>query len=135
MTTDSPGASAPPSCRIVIADDNADAARILALILEIGGHRVTTAIDGPGALAAIRAEQPQLALLDISLPGMSGLELARAVRAEPAIARTRLVAITGYSRDEDVRRSLEAGFDEHLAKPVGSAILHAAVARAVAVAR
>lgn len=126
----SPSATAAEGCRIVVADDNVDAARIMAIVLEVAGHRVTTVHDGPSALAAVRAERPQLALIDISLPGMSGLELARALRADPGLAGTRLIAVTGYSRDEDRQRSLAAGFDEHLTKPVGAAALHAAVARA-----
>jgi CheY-like chemotaxis protein len=99
-------------------DDNADAADTLALLLRLRNYDVRVARDGPEALEAAKEFHPELVLLDIGLPGMDGYAVARALRAGPAAGRLRLVALTGYGRDEDRRRSAEAGFDDHLVKPV-----------------
>ena len=84
---------------------------------------MAVAHDGPAALRAAEAERPQVALLDIGLPGMDGYELARQLRSQPGWGRLVLVALTGWGQDEDRRRSQEAGFDHHLAKPVELAAL------------
>ena len=81
------------------------------------GHDVRVARDGPGALEAATIHEPEVAFLDIGLPGMSGYELARRLRSHPAMERALLVAMTGYGQQEDRRRSQEAGFDYHLVKP------------------
>ena len=83
-----------------------------------GGTGEAVAHDGPGALRAAEAQRPDVALLDIGLPGMDGYELARRLRQEPALGRPVLVALTGWGQEEDRRRSQEAGFDHHLVKPV-----------------
>jgi signal transduction histidine kinase len=104
--------------RVLVVDDNVDAADSLALLLRLGGHEVATAQDGPAAIEAARRQPPEVVFLDIGLPGMDGYEVARRLRADPATAGTRLVALTGWGADEDRRRSHDAGFDLHLTKPV-----------------
>lgn len=106
------------SCRVLVVDDNVDAAASLSELLELWGHEVRTAFDGPHALGTAREWRPEIVLLDIGLPGMDGYEVAQNLRREPATARTCLVALTGYGAEEDRRRSQEAGFDDHLTKPV-----------------
>jgi signal transduction histidine kinase/ActR/RegA family two-component response regulator len=110
-------APAPPR-RILVVDDNADAADSLALLLRLGGHDVQTAYDGPAALAAAAAFRPEVVLLDIGLPRMDGLEVARRLRAEHAPGNMVLVAVTGYGQEEDRRQAGEAGFDHHFTKPL-----------------
>jgi len=102
---------------IVLVEDQEDARRMLQILLEGEGVRVFPAGNGQDGLALIERERPDLALVDLGLPVMSGFELARRVRANPALAATRLVALSGYGQDADVQASLEAGFDEHLTKP------------------
>ena len=122
--------------RILIIDDLPDAAFPLARLLELLGHEVVTAGDGPIGLAAARRFLPELILCDIGLPGeMDGYALARAVRAEEPLKSAYLCAVTGYGLDEDRRRALAAGFDQHLAKPVSEADLSALVANPRAAAR
>jgi signal transduction histidine kinase/CheY-like chemotaxis protein len=104
--------------RVLIVDDNADAAWMLSAALESIGCVTQVACDGPAALAAAPAFAPELILLDIGLPVMDGYELARRFREMEITARTRLVAVTGYGETSDRRRSVEAGFDGHLVKPV-----------------
>ncbi|HJV60524.1 MAG TPA: response regulator, partial [Albitalea sp.] len=104
--------------RILLVDDNADAAEMLRLLLEEHGHQVHCELDGPSALAAIDRFVPELALLDIGLPGMDGYELAGRLRSDPRLQGLRLVALTGYGRDPDRARALATHFDEHLVKPV-----------------
>jgi signal transduction histidine kinase/ActR/RegA family two-component response regulator len=103
--------------RVLVVDDNRDAADSLALLLRMAGHAVDVCHDGPAAVAAAAANRPQLVLLDIGLPGMDGYAVARQLRRLPELADTLLVALTGYGQAEDVRRSHEAGFDHHLVKP------------------
>jgi PAS domain S-box-containing protein len=108
--------------RVLIVDDNVDAAVALGQLMEILGHEVALAHDGPAALAAAAAAPPDLILLDIGLPGMDGYEVATRLRAT-GHTRAALVALTGYGREDDVRRSHDAGFDHHLVKPVDLARL------------
>lgn len=103
---------------ILVVDDNADAAESLAMLLEMRGHRLRTAADGPQALEACRRQPPDVVLLDIGLPGMDGYEVARRLKAMPGMSASVLIAITGYGQAEDLTRSKEAGFDHHLVKPV-----------------
>jgi signal transduction histidine kinase/ActR/RegA family two-component response regulator len=106
--------------RILVVEDNEDAAEMLRYLLQIAGHEVALSQDGPKALELARAIAPDVILCDIGLPGdMNGYELARAIRAEPALAPCRLVALTGYGSIEDRRMAVEAGFEVHLTKPVG----------------
>ena len=104
--------------RILVVDDNRDAARSLARLLALYGHEVQTAHDGPAALEAARTHIPEIILLDIGMPRMDGLEVARRLRQESCLKEVMLVALTGYGQDRDRRRSREAGFDVHLVKPV-----------------
>lgn len=104
--------------RILVVDDNADAAELLAMALEMDGHEVSTAHSGAAALDAIAAYRPDAVLLDIGMPGMDGYEVARRLRQEPALCQVTLVALTGYGQDEDRERTRSAGFDYHLVKPV-----------------
>jgi CheY-like chemotaxis protein len=115
-----PPAPAPPAPagRVLVVDDNADAAATLAMFLELGGFAVAVAHDGPAALAEAAAARPDVVLLDIGLPGMDGYEVARRLRASPGTADTVLVAVTGYDQEHHRRQSRAAGFDLHLVKPV-----------------
>lgn len=104
--------------RILLVDDNDDAAQTLRLVLEMDGHELRTASDGPSALALLQTWQPDVVLLDIGLPGMSGYEVARRIGRQPWRAGVRLIALTGYGQADDRQRSAEVGFDAHLVKPV-----------------
>lgn len=104
--------------RILVVDDNIDAADTLAMLLRLLGAEVEIARDGPGALAMHAAFRPEVVLLDIGLPGMDGLEVARRIRAEHGRDQVVLIALTGWGQEEDLRRSREAGMDHHLVKPV-----------------
>jgi CheY-like chemotaxis protein/nitrogen-specific signal transduction histidine kinase len=109
----------PPRRRILVADDNADAANSLARLLRrLHGQDVRVAHDGPEALAAADSFLPEVALLDIGMPGMDGYEVARRLRENPDLQGLFLVALTGWGQEADRRRSEEAGFDRHLIKPV-----------------
>jgi CheY-like chemotaxis protein len=107
--------------RILIVDDNVGAAKMLSLLVaKLGSHEVELAHDGPGAVEAARRFRPDMILLDIGLPRMNGLEVARTLRGSGDFDEVLLlVALTGYGQDEDRRASMAAGFDEHLVKPVG----------------
>lgn len=104
--------------RVLVIDDNDDAAQALRLLLESDGHEVKVAHDGVAGLALAREYQPDYLLLDIGLPRMSGLDIAASVRRDPALGTTTIVAITGYGELHDRARSAAAGFDHHLTKPV-----------------
>lgn len=95
-----------------------DAAESLAMLLRLWGHEVVVAHDGPTALRAAQSQRPEVALLDLSLPGMGGYELARQMRSQSDLRRTVLVAMTGWGQEEDRRRSQAAGFAHHMVKPV-----------------
>jgi PAS domain S-box-containing protein len=114
--------------RILIVDDNADAANSLALLLGLRGHETRVACSARETLAAVESFRPDVGLLDIGLPEMNGYELARRLRALPRTSRLRLVALTGYGQAEDQQRALAAGFDAHLIKPVELAALERALA-------
>jgi signal transduction histidine kinase len=112
-------AAAPnPRGRVLIVDDNRDAAVSLALLLRVEGYEVQTAHDGSAALTVAQTFRPNVVLLDIGLPEMDGYEVARRLRQEPDTANALLVAVTGYSQDEDRRRSQESGIDHYMVKPV-----------------
>jgi PAS domain S-box-containing protein len=113
-----PALERPPALRVLVVDDNREAANSLGLLLKLVGHDVRVAYDGPAALEAARTFQPQVLLQDLQMPGMSGLQVARRLRKQPASGSLLFVALTGYGSDEDRRRCLEAGFDHHLVKPV-----------------
>ncbi|MGJ9417333.1 ATP-binding protein [Massilia sp. CMS3.1] len=111
------GAARVEPLRILVVDDNQDAAQMLATLLEVQGHAVTVEYDGRGALQRARLERPQVMLLDIGLPDTDGYALARQLRAIPELQGATLVALTGYGQNEDRRLAEEAGFDHHLVKP------------------
>ncbi len=120
---------APVRRRILIADDNQDAAESLGTLLELSGHEVRVAHLGRDALALAQVFRPDTALLDIGMPDLSGYELAQALRQEVWAASIQLIALTGWGQEEDRRRALEAGFDYHLTKPVDPDQLETLIAR------
>jgi CheY-like chemotaxis protein len=109
--------------KVLVVDDNVDAAETLATVLQMTGHQTHTVHEGPLVVQAAREFGPDVILLDIGLPGLSGYEVARLLRGDPGLSRTVLIAVTGWGSDEDRRRSRDAGFDEHLTKPVDLAVL------------
>jgi CheY-like chemotaxis protein len=115
--------------RVLVVDDNADAAESLAEWLALRGHEVQTARSADEALAAAPRFRPEVVLLDIGLPGMSGYDLAPALRRDGGCAESVFVALTGWGTDEDRKRSEEAGFAVHLIKPVENAKLDAVFAQ------
>jgi CheY-like chemotaxis protein/anti-sigma regulatory factor (Ser/Thr protein kinase) len=119
--------------RVMIVDDNVDAATMLAMLIEAAGHEVFVEYESRRALERARSILPDVCLLDIGLPDMNGNELARALRAIPDLANTVLVAVTGYGQPQDRENSFAAGFGHHFMKPVDSAkltLLLAEIARA-----
>ncbi len=121
----SPGAAAPannspPTAtarRILLIEDNSDACETLSLLLRMLGHHIESAATGPEGVARAVASRPQIALIDLGLPGLDGFEVARQIRAALGEA-VLLVALSGYTQEEDRRRAQEAGFDAHLPKPI-----------------
>jgi two-component system CheB/CheR fusion protein len=111
------------SRRILVVDDNADCREMLRMLLELDGHQVSTADDGFMALESIRRIQPDVALVDIGLPGIDGYQVARQVRQDTSLDDVCLVALTGYGQPSDRETALEAGFDAHLVKPFDPAAL------------
>lgn len=111
------------SRRILIVDDNVDAAESLAMLLRLEGHKVQVAHGGAAALQLAAASPPEVAFLDLGMPVMSGYELAVKFREHPVLRSVKLIAMTGWGQDEDRRRSKEAGFDHHMTKPVALAAL------------
>jgi PAS domain S-box-containing protein len=120
---------AAPQRRILVVDDNVDAAESLAMLLRMEGHDVRVAHDGPAALAAVEAEPPDIMFLDIGMPVMNGYEVAQQLRQRPGLENLLLVAMTGWGQEEDRRRSQEAGFDHHMVKPAEPAALHQLLAQ------
>ena len=108
------------TARVLVVDDNADLARGLARLLEIHGHQVQIAHDGPTGLETAKAWHPEFVLLDIGLPVMDGYQVAALLRHDPDTRGTVIIAISGYGQEEDRNRSREAGFDHHLVKPISS---------------
>jgi signal transduction histidine kinase len=109
--------------RILLVEDNADAAATMRDFLELSGHEVALASSGTDGVKAARQFHPEIVLCDLGLPGMDGYQVAAALRRDPDTASAKLIAVTGYGRDEDRRKSKEAGFDLHLTKPVDPAQL------------
>jgi CheY-like chemotaxis protein len=110
----------PRLARVLVVDDNVDLARGLARLLQIHGHDVRVAYDGPTGLVEAKSSQPDVVLLDIGLPGMDGYELAAELRRDEFVKDATLIAISGYGQEEDLRLAREAGFDHHLVKPIVS---------------
>jgi PAS domain S-box-containing protein len=117
------------SRKILVADDNQDAANTLAMLLRLAGHEVRTAHGGEAALRLATTFQPEIALLDIGMPDLNGYEVARQLRRSDCGKDLRLIALTGWGQDEDKRRAHDAGFDYHLTKPVDPRRLDALLAR------
>jgi CheY-like chemotaxis protein len=116
-----------PARRILIVDDNIDAADSLVMILRLDGHEVEAVYSAHDALERAVAIKPDVALLDIGLPKMNGYELAQHLRAQPDLRDIRLIALTGYGQGEDRERTRAAGFDDHLVKPADLTVLQKAI--------
>jgi CheY-like chemotaxis protein len=114
--------------RILIVDDNEDGAESLAMLLELAGHETHQAHDGVSAIEAADRIRPDVVLLDIGLPGLNGYEVCRRIRSEPWGKDLVLVALTGWGQDEDRQQSRNAGFDEHMVKPVDHDVLQSFLA-------
>jgi CheY-like chemotaxis protein/anti-sigma regulatory factor (Ser/Thr protein kinase) len=127
---DLPLSPAPPTRqrRILVVDDNVDAADSLVMLLQLDGHDVEAAYGGAEAIEAVHRRQPQMVFLDIGLPEMDGYEVARRLRMHEFATPLRLIALTGYGQQEDVERSYAAGFNDHLVKPVSAEALEAILA-------
>jgi PAS domain S-box-containing protein len=104
--------------RVLVVEDNRDARESLRLLLELAGHDVETSEDGPDGLDKLRVFRPEVALIDVGLPGLDGYAMARMVRKTGDPSAVRLIALTGYGQPEDRRRALDAGFDVHVTKPI-----------------
>ena len=113
-----PGGNAARPRRILVVDDNVDAAKTLAMLLKFKKQDVQVVHDGPAALSLASSYRPDVVLLDIGMPGMDGYEVARRLRNYPELGNVLLVALTGWGQEEDQRRSRDAGFDVHLVKPI-----------------
>ncbi len=113
--------------RVLIVDDNQDFANSLVTLLTLSGHEARALYNGNAALAVAREFRPNTVLLDLGLPGASGYDVARSLRAENDLPRMQLVALTGYGREEDRERVIAAGFDHHLVKPVDPGLLEAII--------
>ena len=118
-----PARMSPPSLRILVVDDNRDAADSLAMLLRTSGNDIRTAYDGAEAVQLAHDFEPEVVLLDIGLPNMDGHEVAQRIRQEPWGRRTCLIAVTGWSDEADRARSRAAGFDHHLVKPLDTSHL------------
>jgi CheY-like chemotaxis protein len=110
-------------CRVLAVDDNRDSADSMAMLLRLWGHEVQVAYDGPSALTLAQEHKPEVVLLDLGLPKMTGYEVARRLREELGLTGAMFVALTGYGQEKDRRLTEEAGFCEHLVKPVEPAAL------------
>ncbi len=120
-----PPESSPPQagCRVLVVDDNLDAAESIAMFLSLAGHEVKTVGDGPQALSCAPEFQPEVVVLDIGLPGLDGYEVARRLRRMPQTCDILLIALTGYGQQSDQAQAKDAGFDEHLVKPTDPELL------------
>jgi PAS domain S-box-containing protein len=118
-----------PARKVLVVDDNRDAADTLVMILRMMGHEIATAYDGEEAVQTAAEFRPDVIFLDIGLPRMNGYEVARHIRAQPWGREIALIALSGWGQEEDKRRALEAGIDQHLTKPVEATILANLLAR------
>jgi CheY-like chemotaxis protein len=122
-----PPPQASPARRVLVIEDNADAAVTLQEALALEGHAVEVAFTGLEGVDRARASKPDVIVCDIGLPGMNGFEVARTLRADPALTSTTLIALSGYALAEDVEKAREAGFDVHLPKPADFAELQRSI--------
>jgi PAS domain S-box-containing protein len=130
VAADLPGPPEVAAQKILVVDDNVDAADTLALLLQLEGHEAEAVYESTQALEKAGTFKPQVVLLDIGLPGMNGYQLAERLRSLPELNAMRLIALTGYGKSEDYERTKAAGFDDHLVKPVDAATLRQALATA-----
>jgi CheY-like chemotaxis protein len=112
-----------PRLRVLIVDDNKDAADTLSQLLTSMNQDVCTVYDGPAAIAAARTFQPELVLLDIGMPEISGYEVVRALRSEKSLTKPVMVAVTGWGQGSDREQAMDAGFDYHFVKPMSEKLL------------
>jgi DNA-binding response OmpR family regulator len=117
------GVVTPPVSRVLIADDNVDGAESLAMLVKFSGHEVFVAHTGLDAFQMAAAHRPQIAILDIGMPGMDGYQVAQKVRDQAWGVNMTLIALTGWGQEDDKLRAQRAGFDYHLTKPVDPAAL------------
>jgi two-component system OmpR family response regulator len=129
MTTidGAPGESTQPR-RVLLVDDSVDAAEAMSMLLETLGHEVRVMHDGPSALAMVDDFAPEVVILDIGLPGMSGFDVARELRTRAVTKTALLIALTGYGADSDKQEARDAGFDHHLVKPVSFTAIETVIA-------
>jgi CheY-like chemotaxis protein len=118
-----------PRLRILIVDENVDAARILGVLCDEMGHECKFAYDGLAALEAARRLRPDVILLDLGLPGVDGFEVARQLRADPAFRDVLIIAVTGFGSDEDRQRARDVGIDYHLVKPADPVFIESLLRR------
>lgn len=109
--------------KVLIVDDNADAVAVLAVALRRSGHEVHQAADGRAALDLARSVRPDFIFLDIGLPRLDGFGVARQLRLDPALAATRIIAVTGYAQERDREEAMKAGFDQYMVKPIDLAFV------------
>jgi CheY-like chemotaxis protein len=107
--------------RVLIVDDNVDLVEMLSMVVEAAGHPVRKAFDGRSGISAALEYRPDLILLDVGMPDVSGMEVAKQLRQYRELARTRIVALTGWGQADDRQRTAAAGFDDHLTKPADPA--------------
>ena len=122
LLADAPAPPAKP-LRVLVVDDNVDAAKTLEMLLQVSGHEVRMAHEGLSALQAALAWRPDVMLLDIGLPGLSGYDVAKRIRLEDRLKSVVLIAVTGYGQEADRQLSLQAGFNHHMVKPANFAML------------
>jgi signal transduction histidine kinase/CheY-like chemotaxis protein len=121
--------ASPKMRRVLVADDNVDAGESLAMLLRLDGHEVEVATNGPEALALFDRMKPEIAILDIGMPGLSGYEVAQRIRAQKISPRVTLIAVTGWGQDADKERAAESGFDHHFTKPIEPDLLSSLVGK------
>ena len=119
-----------PKRRILVVDDNVDAAVSLSRLLAVLGHEVQVARDGASAVYMARSMRPEVVLLDIGLPGADGFQVAEMLRREAGMASAKIIAVTGGGREDDRQRSQESGFDHYLLKPVDIGFLESLLGNA-----
>jgi two-component system CheB/CheR fusion protein len=115
--------------RVLVVEDHVDTAKSMGMVLALYGYEVQVALDSRTALDLLDSAQPDVVLLDLGMPGMSGWELAKRIRQQPFQKRCFLIAVSGYAREEDRILSEAAGIDLHLAKPVDLDELHKLLSR------
>jgi two-component system, cell cycle response regulator DivK len=116
---------------VLVVDDNPQNCKLVAFLMKHHGYEVATASDATGALVEIARRRPSLILMDLQLPGVDGLELTRSLKANPATAEIRIVAVTAYAMSADRQRALAAGCDDFVTKPIDTRTLPALVSRHV----